>query len=246
MANNTTSLAVLDTPYAALKVADNLSAILDENLGGATIDVGQLPKVKIPAGGALFWTVEDIMNPDSPAMRELSGIVVAWHEQRAFWPGEMAGGSEPPDCSSPDAVMGHARTNEVGVPVLWGDNAVPGIQSCISCPFAQFGSGKNGSGQACKKSRVLYLLQRGEILPTIVSLSPTSIKPVSDFFLRLTSRMIPLSHVEIGLTLERVQSAGGINYSKVVPKLVRQLTGEEGAAMDRYAAQLRPLLATKE
>lgn len=238
--NDTTSLALLDTPYAALKVADNLAAILAENLGGAAIDVGQLPKVKIPAGGSLIWTIEEIEGERGE--KELSGIVVAWHEQRAFWPGDLAGGSEPPDCSSPDAVMGHARMSETGVPLLWNDNAVAGVQSCISCPFAQFGSGRNGTGQACKKSRVLYLLQRGEILPTIVSLSPTSIKPISDFFLRLTSRMIPLSHVEIGLTLERVQSAGGINYSKVAPKLVRLLSDEEGAAMDRYATQLRPLL----
>jgi len=96
-------------------------------------------------------------------LKELSGIIIAWRDTRAYWsvPMEESDGNMPPDCYSLDA-----RTGE-GEP---GGN-------CHKCPNAEFGSGSKGEGQACKLVRQLFLVREDNLLPEIVHLPPSSLKP---------------------------------------------------------------------
>ena len=96
-----------------------MRAIIMENMGDDELDEFSLEQVKIPGAGSQVWTVNELGGMKST--EELRGIILAFHDVRAYWPGEFSG-SEPPECSSPDGKVG----SQYGV--------------CKDCPNAQWDS----------------------------------------------------------------------------------------------------------
>ena len=110
---------------------------------------------------------------------------------------------------------------------------------CASCGFNTFGSASNGRGKACKNMRTLYLLRSGEFVPIQISLPPTSLTPYNAFYnAAFARRQRPLYSSVVRIGLKRM-SSNGYDYSVATFCKVRELSGEELAAVKAYADTFR-------
>ena len=110
------------------------------------------------------------------------------------------------------------------------DNAPPDCQSTDGSDTK--GTGK---GKACKNQRIIYLLRSGEVMPIQLSLSPTSLRPYSDFInaaFVARRRGVCGSVVQIGL---KKRSNGKDDYSVATFRRLYDFTGEELAQVRAYA-----------
>ena len=185
-------------------------AIFRENLGDEPIDVNDLPKIKVPAGGATVWAVPTATGEDEP-VKELRGIIVASRNTRAYWPGEYSGSKDRPDCSSHDGISGFG---------------IPG-GSCLTCPMAQWGSDpKGGDSQACKKVQMIFVMLPGNNLPYVIPVPPGSLASVKKYFLALSNINVRYSEVISSFKLIKQVNKAGIPFSQIVPSLVTQIPTE--------------------
>jgi hypothetical protein len=199
---------------------------IDANVGDAGLSAGDFERIKVPAGGGIAWSVQGLDGEEM--IKELSGIIIAWRDTRAYWSLSMeeSDGSMPPDCYSMDARTGTGKPG--------GD--------CHKCPLAQFGSDPKGEGQACKLIRQLFLIREDNLLPEIVNLPPSSVKPARQYFLRLASKGVPCYSVITKLALEKTKNGQGIVYSKAALTSGGRLTPEKAARAKQYAAMIDPFL----
>lgn len=211
------------------EVLANPAGVLEamrENVGNQPIRAQELARIKIPAGGGKAWEL-----PDGKVATEFSGVVIYAQDSRAYWKEGLddgAGAGKPPDCASDDAETGH------------GD---PG-GACAHCPLAEFGS--DGRGQACKQVRLLFVLLPGELLPVVVSLPPTSLKPARSFMLRLASKGVPYYGVVTKFLLEGTKNPEGIDYSVVKLEVAEKMDTEGVAKFRKVRDAYAPLFqATK-
>jgi hypothetical protein len=206
--------------------------VIADNLGGESLKPSDLDMVKIPTGGATSW--QDVPSPEGPQeVKEIRGIILAWNDSRAWFKEEFDGSEgKIPDCFSDDCKSGYFTTEDGELQV----------RSCTGCPLAEWGSKDGGRGQACKQNRNLYILQEGSILPTIVKLSPTSITPVKQYFLRLASQGLHYAGVVTSLGLTKVKKDGVPAFSQVVPQMVQRLTPEQTSQIKAVAELLKPML----
>ena len=211
---------IFNTPISDIKDA------VVANLGDSGMTASDFERIKIPAGGSTAWTLQGLDGEEM--VKELTGIIVAWRDTRAYWsvPMEQSEGNMPPDCYSLDARTG------IGKP--GGD--------CLKCPFAQFGSNPRGEGQACKLVRQLFFLREDNLLPEIVNLPPSSIKPARQYFMRLASKAVPCYSLITKIGLEKTKNAQGIVYSRATFTSGGRLTPEQAARVKEYAAMLQPFL----
>lgn len=221
-----------NTAIAALQLdPTSLLEALRENIGAEPLSPADLDRVKVPAGGATYWSVPTLDNPEGEPAKAITGVIVVTSLRRAYWREAFAdsGGGNPPDCYSDDSVTGVGN---------------PG-GTCATCPHAQFGSGIGGAGQACKQFRELYLLREGHsgTLPTLVVVSPASLKPVKKYLFALANEGLTYWSVVTELSLAQAKSkTSGITYSQIVPRLSRRLNPEEVARAKAYSEAIKPVV----
>lgn len=228
--NPTTALAPVNYAVMTYQPTD-LAQIINDNLGGATIDPSMLDRVVVPSGGSTTWTVPTLEGEIET--KTIEGILVGFTDPKAYWLKSMeeTGGGTPPDCSSIDGVIGVANTPDG-----------PGGM-CSTCPLNQWGSDpKGGKGKACKDMRNMFIVREGNILPMVVTLPPTSLAPMRQFMLRLASMGLHYTAATIKLELEKVKNDGGIWYAKVKPSLGQKLLPEQAAHMKQFAEAIKPVL----
>lgn len=202
----------------------DVTAIRDamaENLAGEDVSAFDLPRVKVPAGGTTTFTVPTL---DGEAdMKELVGIIAFVQPGRSWWQVSMeeSGGGSAPDCSSADGMTGSK----------FGD--------CASCEKNQFGSARKGSGKDCKETRSVFLLQPDGALPTVVSVPPSSLKPLKSYLMRLTSAGVPLNAVVTRITLVKTKNAQGVAYAEMAFSVAGKLSPQQKQHVAAYAAALR-------
>lgn len=215
--------------YTFMEMADR--AIFEANLGGEAIKPFDLPRLKVPSGESNAWTVPSFEGDDEPE-KVIEGIIVSWREVRSFWSTKFGDGeTAPPDCAAQDGKRG------VGIPGGF----------CELCPNAQFGSaidnkGNPAPGQACKAGRLLFFMMPGNILPAVVSVPPTSIKAIRQYFVGLISRGIPFHGCITQLGLQKTKNGGGTAYNLIVPKKVANLSEEDAAKVKAYASTIQDAL----
>ena len=223
---NTQSTAMMErTPFLLPDVAASNDGFTKEELA-QDIEGLQLgfQLVKIPSGGQLQFelTGED---PDNPAYaRYLEGIILYSHNANAYWAGgKNDSENTPPDCQSMDGKIGYGCPGGL----------------CADCAYNRFGSDTDpkgtGRGKACKNQRIIYLLRSGEVMPIQLSLSPTSLRPYSDFVnaaFVARRRGVCGSVVQIGL---KKRSNGKDDYSVATFRRLYDFTGEELAQVRAYA-----------
>lgn len=214
--------------YAISKVgSDSIKSLIQGNLGGSQLQISDLPKVKIPAGGSTTWLVP----PDDSPVKDLEGIVIYQHDIRALFAQSENGAisNEPPLCTSDDALTGTAGK---GQPVV----------DCGSCPSAAWGSaGAGKKGQACKMMHRIYLLSQGSILPVVLTLSPSSISVWRKYMISLINTRKTAGGVVTKVSLEKV-TGGPAPYARILPSFVRALTDEEAKFVEAYASGIIPVL----
>ena len=180
--------------------------------------------VKIPSGGQIQFELpgEDPDNPDYTKF--LDGVIVHSHNANAYWATGINEDENPsPDCQSMDGKLGYGSPGGI----------------CADCPYNRYGSDPNpngtGRGKACKNQRIVYLLRSGEAMPIQLSLSPTSIRPYTDFInaaFLFRRRGVCGSVVQIGL---KKRSNGKDDYSVATFRRLYDFTGEELAQVRAYA-----------
>ena len=92
--------------------------------------------------------------------------------------------------------------------------------------------------------RQLFIVRENDILPLVLTLPPTSIKPAKQYFMRLASKGIKYTHAVTRITLEKAKSGEGITYSKAAFALVKQLEPAVCTKIDAFVESIRPMLET--
>jgi len=198
-------------------------AAIQENLGGAGLSPSDLERIKFPSGGAQFWEIPTLDGETEP-VKAVEGIILHNRNERVYWADEFTGAGTPPDCSSKDCIRG------IGTPG----------GSCLTCPYAQWGSDpKGGDGQACKQIGVQVILRPGESLPMVVQIPPASLDPMKKFMVKLAAKKMAYRDCIVSLNLEKAQNKAGISYSKVKPKILGVLPPEARAKIAVYAESLK-------
>lgn len=206
---------------------DRALAVLRMNIGdGASLSFSDLPRLKVPAGGGLFFSVERAEGV--VPQKEIEAVLLYLGARRAYWQKPVGEGEDtPPDCKSHDGLVG------VGNP--GGD--------CLACPLAQWGSFKEGSRRvACRETRLAYMLVQGSILPTALIVPPSSLGPLRKYALRLANEEIAYNEVVTAISLAPASSEGGIGYSQLTFSMKRQLAADEAALVGGYAGIIEPIL----
>lgn len=215
-----------------------IQAVITENLAGQEVSERDLIRLKVPAGGAVSWEVEDPLE-GVRSIKEICGIIVHKKQTRAYWPLSLddSGDGSPPACSSPDAIVGYGKQ--------WATSSDPDGDGepkslrCSDCPLSQFNSGKNG-GQACQEKGQWYLLQQTGLLPIVATLPAMSLAPAKKYMLALAGAGIRFDQVATRLSL-RKETKGSNSYAVVVPTMAHRLDPESAERARAYSTALRPV-----
>ena len=221
MAEKNTAIVPVED-YAIMLPDGNVSEIIAENLGGEAISPLDLDRVSVPSGGATTWTVPTLDGEEE--VKALTGIIIHTQVQRVYWAEPFSGGGTPPDCISEDAVTGEGTPG--------GD--------CARCEFSKFGSKENGRAQACQMRRLVFMVRPDSLLPLVVSVPPSSLKPAKNYLLRLASRKRPAYSVITELTLEKDKNADGIAYSRINFRAVGEVP--DVTVIRAYVQEIKPHL----
>lgn len=218
---------------AQTQIAEIVETI-EANIAGTSVDEFSLERIKIPSGGSTTWTIPTLEGEKES--KTLTGVIVFSKLVRAYWQVsyEEGGGSDLPDCSSRDSVQAFPQ-GEFVPPAPMHPN---GGFACAGCELAKFGSGKDGRGQACQQKRLVFLLTEGDVLPIVVALAPTSLKPMSDYLLRLTRAGRPYWKVQTSIALEKYTDPKP--HARAVFTKAADLSEDEFAAIASYRESLVP------
>ena len=238
-------VGVEGSKYAALRPDSDVRAALLANLApGETISSSDLPRVKTPAGGGKVWSWVDAGNNDQSA-KSIDGILCYYGVRGTLWgTDEVTKGVQP-------VLVSYDLQTAIRVGDDLGDLDADVLETCRTgdrtydwtrLPQNQYGSGRNGVGKRCKESRLLAILREGEMWPLLVTAGVGSLKTVCPFVKRL-----PVAHfcAVVSLTLEKVESSGGIDYSQIVPKLLGTVSKAEGEIVRRLYTEPLAKVATQ-
>lgn len=148
--------------------------------------------------------------------QELNGIVLHHQKVNVYF---ISAQDKQPTCSSLDAKIPEE-----------GQGRVKQAQHCISCQKNQFGSGKDGSGKACKNMIRLHVKLENSIIPLRLSVPPTSIAEYEQFVTMLARESIPVLTIKTKITLEKKEK-GSIIWSVLKFKNQERLTVEQWQEM---------------
>lgn len=209
-------------PYGTFNAGD--LDIVRENLGeNAKLGPFDLPRIKIPTGGQTQFALPGL-GEDPEYVKEIVGVIVYYRNMRSYWKGEYSGEGAPPDCQSPDAIMGYGN---------------PGGK-CSACPYAAFNSGKNG-GQACKLMLTLFIRTADSQLPYTIMSPPTSVRKVQDYLRALTGKTKLYYGVVTSLKLGTDKNKQSIVYSVLKPSYVGDVPPEVIEQIREYRKIAVPL-----
>ena len=171
-------------------------AVFQEELDG----LGAIPfdYIKIPSGGGIAFEVPGD-DPDSPDLeKKLKGIMLHHHPINSYWMSSELS-NEAPDCQSNDGKLGIVK--ETGE-----------VRDCATCPHNQFK--EDGSGKECKNSHRIYFLREGEPMPVIITLPPTSLRPLKDYIAKrlLLKGRRPIE-VVTEISLKKEQNKDGVTFA---------------------------------
>lgn len=228
-----TAVAVVeDSDWPILSLPEDSSVV--QTLADMGVDRFDLDKLVVPAGGATTFERETLEGTQS--VREVECIVaLAQANQRAFYAAsiEDGDGSSPPDCSSEDGVNGFG-INEWDV-----EGLEPEPHDCATCPMNAFESKDRGAGRgkACSEKMSLYAFDAETMIPFVVQVPATSLKPMKKYALRLMGGKKKIGHVVTKLTLEKKTSP--MPHAVLNFAYAGALSGEAAKRMDALEGELR-------
>jgi len=218
----------------AIARAEDVSGVIERNLGGEPLTPHDLPTVKVPGGAATAWTVPsssgDQSTPDLIGVIVFTKLTRAWYEQ-SF---DESGGGVPPDCSADDGLHG------VGVHA----ESCGGI--CARCKHAQWGSSRDGrGGQDCQTRRPLFICRESDMLPIMVAIPAGSMKTAKKYLTSLAFEGYDYHAVLSRLTLAEARSRhGNIRYSQVQFENLGVLPDKAKKRFGDVRQKLTPMLSS--
>ena len=233
------------TGYAAIDIMatdpELLMEAISQNLGGSGLNINDLHKVTVPSAGMRVWSIET--EEGNQTVQSIEGIIIHRTSPRAWWakPLEETGGNSQPDCSSPDGVYGSpGPANAAKIKTEAGTTEV----ECVTCPFNQFGSARNGRGKACHEKDLLYVLQTNRVLPIIIQVPPTSLRNIKNYMVKLVDSkdFRPYWQVVTKFELEMVKGET-VPYSAIVPTRAAIIPKTHVPQLKQFREKLLPALA---
>lgn len=231
--NDTTAIQKIDkNQYAISKVSkEQIREAIQTNLGNESISGFDFERIKVPTGGSISWEMMDDDNEIS-YFHEVEGIIILIKPGRKFWEKGFDESEEnsAPDCTSDNLIN--------GIPTNPDSDGEYGGE-CNLCVMNTWGSGKNGKGKACKEVRIIFFLQKDNILPTVLIVPVTSLKPLKKYLTRLTQKMKPYNSVITRFTLSKVKNDSGISYSEISFSKIEDIDIETKENVKEYGEDLR-------
>jgi hypothetical protein len=220
-ATKETALAAYDSSAFAVIAQEDSCAMLADAFQQLQIGQFNLHKLKCPSGGGTAWEVSTLAGPE--AVQDLKVVLALTKGNQRAWnatPYEESGGGSPPDCSSTDGVTGYGNNT-------LDAEAERGEHKCAQCHWAQFGSSRGqGAGQDCRQTATILVFQENSIMPMRLSVPPTSLGNLQQYFMDLLGAARRPAAVVTSLTLEKAKSEGGTLYSKIVFRHAGDLSKE--------------------
>lgn len=261
-----------DYPMVQMDAADLREAI-QTNLNGETLNFKDLRRVKVPAGGAVSWSVPAADGGKPIPTNNFEGVIIHTELQRVMWLRNLdgpkttaAGGNKAPDCKGkPDASgVWHGSKSRQWIAsaaktFLENGNAAEPVdtgprQTCADCPFGQFGSGKNGRGQKCQQKGIHFIATEDSLLPIVLIAPVMSLDNRKKYLLNLA--MNPAVGPEGGKAKSRgyyevltdfsleADSNGENDFARIVFTRKAILPEEQRTAFAEYRKTMRPLVAS--
>jgi len=225
--------------FPAIAPNEELAELLGDALDGVELSPKRLPRVKVPSGGGVLWAVD--VDGEPAAVKSLEGALAYFRKQRAFWVDPDPKGNAP-DCASVDGKK----------PIPGGMFAADGEAAsdnpgglCRTCPMSQPGTDlKGGKGAACKDQRVLFLAEEGKVLPTVVTVPPSSVRSFEEFIVNLVNSkpIIPWWGTGIRLTLEKASNAAGNEFARIVFTATGRFSPDEAAVVRDFREYVKALV----
>ena len=217
-----TEIAKVENTFTALAIdGEAFRRAAEMNLAGETANMNDLDRIKMPTADNSYFTITQLEGEVTE--KEFSAIIIAHKTARSYFPGVFSGSGTAPTCSSSD---GYKSTTG---------------KLCVTCEFSKFGSdGKNG--QACRLSELLFVLLPHGSLPQILSVPPSSLKPLKKYFLRLTSQQLAFNEVLTRFSTTKAQSKDGIKFSMLELNLDKVLDADDRTRIQAYTYAMAPLL----
>ena len=218
--------------FLALHGDSDFKEAMAANLStGETIAVSDLIRVKTPAGGGKTW---QYVNSDGAEVecKAITGLLVYYAPLGQLWGSDEPTKGQRPVLTSYDLKTAIRTNDSLGdidpeqlAAYRIGDRTYDWeAMGKEGSPFG-WGSGKGGVGRRIKESRTLAILQPGEAWPVLLSVGGGSLSTVSPFVKRLK---VAHYRVIVSLTLQKVASKSGIDYSQIVPENIGTISREEG------------------
>lgn len=205
---------------------ENIKGMIEANLGdGESIGLGDLSRIIIPSGKSTTWSIPDIeAEGGERETKAIQGIIVATQTTRQYWETSYDDNpGVPPDCASTDGLKG------LGNP---GGN-------CLECPMNEFPeTGKKP--KPCQERRLVFIVLKEDILPTLISAPPASLKNSRGYLFELTKKRKFIHSVYTEITLVTDKNDEGIFYPKMVFRKIGDV--EDPVATKAYADAIKPYL----
>jgi hypothetical protein len=242
---SSTELSVKSVDFPALSPSSRQMKVIAANLAGEKMSEMDLVSVHAPVGGkSVKWEIE--ADGNSETTDEIVGVLVGVAKRGTLWPFEDPSDARPVVVSH-DLQIGYRVGDKLGdvreedlEKFRVGDRRYDWQALANSQEFG-LGSARNGTGKKAKEARILAVLRQGDTWPLLVHVGVGSFKNLLPFLKRLPC----FTHeAVIGLRLKIEKSAGGIAFAQVVPRLVGQLTEEQGdVARKVYADPIAAMFA---
>lgn len=232
---NASAVAVVDAPINLPVFTGDVDMAEIKEALAANLEEGQnlqFPKIKMPAGGNVFWSIPT--ETEEPEMaKELIGVVLLKQSSNVYYEVDGAEKGKRPDCASRDGKVGYEQGSTVPV-------------SCVTCHKNQWGSKvKDGvpmKGKACKNVMNIAFLLEGNVFPHHIPITPGSLASWTDYAKRLTTARMPkpLYGVVTKIKLVKVTNDSKLDYAQATFHKVADLTNAQKAEVKKFASYIEP------
>lgn len=243
MAKAGTELVKFDMEqYPALSKAtrSRTMEVIAENTDGEGLTPRDLDRIKMPSGDALFFNVKTKEAPEGEPKKELRGVIIGMKKTRVYYEKsfEEGGGNDAPDCACDDA-SGPEGLGGIGVGTPGGP--------CAQCALGRFTEDPETGAKVpprCSQKHMLMMVLKGDVLPRVVTIPPSGLKPLREFTRTLNTAEVKRVEVETVIGLEKAMGGptGKIAYGKPTFAIGERLSPEALAAMQEYVAEFAGLL----
>lgn len=238
IAASTSPVGLVDFP--SLMPDSRQLRVIEANLDGEPIRIGDLTRVTTPAAGATKWTVT--VNGNDETTDEIVGLLVCIAKRGTLWPHDDPSDKRPVIVSS-DLKTGYRVSDDLGSldpaaleKYRTGGRTYDWVAIDQSPEF-----GWHAKKRLVKEARILAILREGDVWPILVTVGPGSLGDWVKF-----QKTLPSFHYEtiVGLKLKKEKNAGGQPFSMVVPRVVGVVSEAVGEVARRvYTEPLKAMFS---